>query len=798
VQVVRHDTGPGWEHPAWVLPQIAKLAAQDATDPTVRRWALRAVKGVGRDDVLGEAQALARAALRDIRYTRDPVVQAPGRPAEGHEWVQAPRHTLADGGGDCDDLTGLLSAAEQGIGRLIRYRVGAYQPDQPRHVWVEVQSPRGWITIDTVPRVPRVGVGTAVHCVEVRTWDSRGRQVDMAGVCPFLRSGTGASCSSCAARTMSGGCGLALGAHGGGITPGGGNVARVAGGRTRGGAPTLRRPVVFRTARVQRGMGSTTGTALDVAQTAMASAGPYGAIAATILSFGRKLLGFLTSMPPHDSFGYLMRWLAENRDPKTTLPKPGDTSPAGHLANLTALIQNGWILVYCSDSAGTRDNVWREFGARGWQGERKADRFPADKLGITHSTYHAVFFRLSDAPAEWRAKAAAHAAQVGHDQAMQETVKFLTDAKHSMRTYGGDENYDRMMLAAIPVATPEAAGLPAAPPAGQARVAGPGEKALAVTPQAVAAPAMRAAAAAPRAVGPVQVAPAGTVPPQMRPGAAAAPARAPAIVFPPGVAQLVGALQFATAQRQARAAQQGAAAFLRAQGISADATCDPTVSSCPPATSPASSGGGFDIFHPGTAIQQAVQAGWQAATAAGPAAMQAIRTGAAAAAAPQLEHLARQLVYSVSNNRPPLEVQSRALRFQAAAGLPQTGNFDAATRDRCAQLIAPWVGAIPLRTWSTVLPQAQAAAALPAAPSETGLPAAPVPGAQAAAPAAGGPPRGGGILIAPAGTMPVGGAASEDHDRTALVLSGLALLVAMRKGEHPARSNPRRRRRWAA
>jgi len=151
------------------VPIMARLARQDAVDPTVRDWALAAIRNVARDDYDGEARALMRAALRAVRYTLDP---------PGHEYVQAPRRTLAIGAGDCDDIATLLAAAIMAIGRIFRLVVVARQPGNPIHVWAEMRSPEGWITIDPVTKPPRLGVDAGVDG-QRRAWDDFGRGYPM-------------------------------------------------------------------------------------------------------------------------------------------------------------------------------------------------------------------------------------------------------------------------------------------------------------------------------------------------------------------------------------------------------------------------------------------------------------------------------------------------------------------------------------------------------------------------------------------------------------------------------------------
>ena len=164
------DTGDGWEHAETVIPIAAELANRDAADPDVRRWATMAIRvaGVPRDDVEGEARALLAVVQRDVRYTEDPIERRGDGVWETRELVQSPTATLQLGAGDCIAIATLLAAALQSVGRIPRFNVVAWEPGQPRHVTVEVQTARGWYTIDPVTTPPRVGFDAALRGAENR------------------------------------------------------------------------------------------------------------------------------------------------------------------------------------------------------------------------------------------------------------------------------------------------------------------------------------------------------------------------------------------------------------------------------------------------------------------------------------------------------------------------------------------------------------------------------------------------------------------------------------------------------
>ncbi len=174
---------------------MARLAAEDADDPTVVSWARRAVRKVARDDVEGEARALLAASLRDVRWTHDPVVWSPDGVPQGVEYVEAPRFVLRDGAADCDEISTLIGAGLMALGRRSRFIVVGTE-GQAKHVCVEALGPEGWITIDPVPRPPRVGLNARVRGARMAAWNARGQEVSMTG-CPLGMSGVGACGPSC-------------------------------------------------------------------------------------------------------------------------------------------------------------------------------------------------------------------------------------------------------------------------------------------------------------------------------------------------------------------------------------------------------------------------------------------------------------------------------------------------------------------------------------------------------------------------------------------------------------------------
>jgi len=124
-------------------------------------------------------------------------------------------------------------------------------------------------------------------------------------------------------------------------------------------------------------------------------------------------------------------------------------------AMFASLIMGGWLPIYCSDSQGTRDNIFREFEKRGWTGaERWSNRhgsLAAQDVGLG-TWWYGVHFPLANVPREWAERAVARAKTFPDPaESIKRTGEFCIDAKHRMRAYGGDEDFDAMMLDAIPV-----------------------------------------------------------------------------------------------------------------------------------------------------------------------------------------------------------------------------------------------------------------------------------------------------------------------------------------------------------
>jgi hypothetical protein len=142
---------------AWAPPTIYKKhatmgdtlrAMQNAANKgkkslRVRRLVELITEGIAQGDYASEVLAIYYWVCRNIRYIRD---------IDGVEFIKEPDQVLATGAGDCDDMATLLAAMLMSAGNPVRFAVAGFKPGRPNfsHVYVEVMSPHGPVTIDPV------------------------------------------------------------------------------------------------------------------------------------------------------------------------------------------------------------------------------------------------------------------------------------------------------------------------------------------------------------------------------------------------------------------------------------------------------------------------------------------------------------------------------------------------------------------------------------------------------------------------------------------------------------------------
>jgi hypothetical protein len=498
----------------------------DADHPDVVAWRNSQVRNpTSRLDV---ARQLLEGVARTIRYKKDP---------DGKQHVLAPRHVIADRVGDCKKMSTVIASAAYGLGIPFRFAVVAQRrPDDPNHVWAELLTEAGWTAVDPVPRP--LALGRLVDG-RIEVWDGYARK----GAAPM---------SSTAIQVR--------------------NSGRIV--IPRRGDPRCRTIAIRRRGEMGLDAGAASGAA-DTAISAISAMGPYGAAAGAVLSVLKKVFTVLFTVKPFSAADDYPKDVAKAKG--VTLPGDGKD----RAANMAAILANGWVPIYCSDSVGTRDNIFREFSARGWTGGERWSNKHASIIGTSASWWYGVHFPIAGCPQAIKDAATARMTTIGQEEAAKRILKLCTDAKSFMRSYGGTEDYDTMVVDAYPVApaaittaaatmtaskggtpatTPRlpAATPPALPPAAPARA--PTAPARATT-----APA-RAPAALPAA--------ARQVTPPLPPGArVVAPPSASSAVLPSGMTTEEASILAAIRQRAgtdiARRAADAAAAYFGVAGLGA-------------------------------------------------------------------------------------------------------------------------------------------------------------------------------------------------------------------------------------
>ncbi len=131
----------GWRGTLRTLRAMAFFCRRDAASQELRDIALDIIGHVPGHDFQNEINALFFF-VRNIRYRRDPVQV---------ERVQDALRTLQFGTGDCDDKSTLLVSLLAAVGHRSRFVVTGPAVGKWNHVYVEVQTKRGWLALDPTP-----------------------------------------------------------------------------------------------------------------------------------------------------------------------------------------------------------------------------------------------------------------------------------------------------------------------------------------------------------------------------------------------------------------------------------------------------------------------------------------------------------------------------------------------------------------------------------------------------------------------------------------------------------------------
>jgi hypothetical protein len=122
---------------------IRKLVDDGVKDPHVNALAIQIARSVPRFDRMALAQALYEWVLENIWFVDDPVAKETVRPAAV---------VLRVGGGDCDDINGVLLPSLLGtVGiptRLVTVASDPRDPTQFSHIYAEADIDGAWIPID--------------------------------------------------------------------------------------------------------------------------------------------------------------------------------------------------------------------------------------------------------------------------------------------------------------------------------------------------------------------------------------------------------------------------------------------------------------------------------------------------------------------------------------------------------------------------------------------------------------------------------------------------------------------------
>jgi hypothetical protein len=122
---------------------IRKLVDDGVKDPTVNALAIQIARTVPRFDRMALAQALYEWVLENIWFVDDPVAKETVRPAAV---------VLRVGGGDCDDINGVLLPSLLGTvgipSRLVTVASDPRDPSQFSHIYAEADIDGAWMPID--------------------------------------------------------------------------------------------------------------------------------------------------------------------------------------------------------------------------------------------------------------------------------------------------------------------------------------------------------------------------------------------------------------------------------------------------------------------------------------------------------------------------------------------------------------------------------------------------------------------------------------------------------------------------
>jgi transglutaminase-like putative cysteine protease len=145
------------------LNEMAKLVRKDSGSLPIRQYALEIASRCQGHDFDCEVRAVFHYCRDQIIYRRDPVE---------NEWVQDAARTIGVfGSGDCDDKVVCLATLLGALGHKSRFVVVGKKPDHYSHVYLEVQTKHGWLSLDPTPeRAPLGWQARGMHRDSFEIW----------------------------------------------------------------------------------------------------------------------------------------------------------------------------------------------------------------------------------------------------------------------------------------------------------------------------------------------------------------------------------------------------------------------------------------------------------------------------------------------------------------------------------------------------------------------------------------------------------------------------------------------------
>lgn len=176
VSVTYTEHPNGMPHTRATIAKMAKLARDGSSTYEIRHLATEITRDVPSKAPTLELAAIYRWVRDHIRYRYDPLEC---------EWLQAPARTVAEGAGDCDDMTILIAALAGALGHPWRFRTVGATPSAQAHVAAQCHDRKVWIDLDPViePTQPTTAPRSDLGMFGLRAkgadilWDQEGRQM---------------------------------------------------------------------------------------------------------------------------------------------------------------------------------------------------------------------------------------------------------------------------------------------------------------------------------------------------------------------------------------------------------------------------------------------------------------------------------------------------------------------------------------------------------------------------------------------------------------------------------------------